>query len=252
MADYVSLRSNLVSLFACDDASSPLVDQIGSNDAAETGSPTFAYNQASIIPTVSGGCVRKNATNGGWLDTDASGVNADTIKSIEAWIKPENQFTSTDSILTFNQDANNGYMLNVGLNGNSQSGKIQGSWKIGGTAVSATTNTTVLTADGTNTYHIVATFNGSAVAIYLNGSAVASTAGTTGIPLTGTTDLCIGHVGQDLWALDGYMQMVALYNVVLDSDTVAAYYGYGLALPGGGMRNRIARGNVNHRCLVRF
>lgn len=77
--------------------------------------------------------------------------------------------------------------------------------------------------------HIVATWNGSALTTYLNGSADTTTGGTgTVSSITSSNDLTIGYApGSTSQYFNGSMDMLGIYNAAISAGTVTTLYNSG-------------------------
>ena len=75
------------------------------------------------------------------------------------------------------------------------------------------------------TYHVVATYDGTTVRLYVNGTQVASVADTAS---TGATSYFIGASSGGSFAHDGKIDEVAVYGTVLTSTRVLAHYTAGV------------------------
>ncbi len=109
--------------------------------------------------------------------------------TVEAWINPTSFRTNVyeGSIIT-NEDANSGYMLRCGA-----SGTLNFNWGDGTTWNECSSASGVLTAGSWQ--HVAATYNGTTIKLYVNGSLVASSTDVfTGS--ASTNPLWIGHSPQ--------------------------------------------------------
>ncbi len=98
--------------------------------------------------------------------------------------------------------------------------------------------TTYVVATGTTTiasgswYHAVATWDGKIIKLYLNGDFEATARLETGFlintPLANTSALNIGRMADASEYLDGYLNAVAFYNVVLSPTEIAGHYNIGI------------------------
>ena len=76
------------------------------------------------------------------------------------------------------------------------------------------------------TYHVVATYDGTTRRLYLNGVQVAS-AGLTGNPSSTTNNVYLGSWNGSRELLAGTIDEAAVYNTVLSPARVAAHYNAG-------------------------
>ena len=82
--------------------------------------------------------------------------------------------------------------------------------------------------------HVVATYNGSSAALYVNGAQVASTAvDPTQFAVNTNNVFRIGATTIPNRNFDGWIQEVAFYNAALDGDTIGEHYAVGTTNGGG-------------------
>jgi large repetitive protein len=140
--------------------------------------------------------------------------------TVEAWVRltalPSDQF----SFVTYGVEApNEPYVLLAAP------GVL--SFYIGHPGASAqsrqATWTTTLAVD--TTYHLVGTYDGSLVCLYVNGLRVASQAATGAAGgYDGTNGLSIGAIGPGYYATQGTIDEVAIYSGALDAARIKAHY----------------------------
>lgn len=140
--------------------------------------------------------------------------------SVEAWIQPQADQSTTDFTGIVVKNGCFGLCLNYGkpafftqLNG---AAKIVAA---SSTAVSTSTN-----------YHLVGTYNASTgdLKLYVNNSLVNTTnTGSTGDAVDhNASNLAIGSWDTSVLFFNGYISNVALYNITLSSVQVSAHYSY--------------------------
>ncbi len=175
-------------------------------------------------------------TNAGWevgylgshIDVASNtALNPSGAFSIELWVKPSSQAADLFSPVC-SLDAS-------GNSGNSRDGYLiyyDGSatnwnFRIGGTN-GYVGNISGGTAIPGAWHHIVATYSGSSVSLYVNGVHVASAAvdGTQFLP-NGTQPFRIGATTIPNRTFDGWIEEVAFYNAALDGDTIKEHYDVG-------------------------
>jgi len=82
--------------------------------------------------------------------------------------------------------------------------------------------------------HVVAVYNGSSAALYVNGAQVASEAvAATQFAVNSTNAFRIGATTIPNRNFDGWIQEVAFYNAALDGDTIGEHYAVGTTNGGG-------------------
>ena len=91
--------------------------------------------------------------------------------------------------------------------------------------------------------HVVATYNGSSAALYVNGAQVASEAvALAQFGVNATNVFRIGATTIPNRNFDGWIQEVAFYNAALDGDTIAEHYAVGTT-NGGAYSARVLASN---------
>jgi hypothetical protein len=148
--------------------------------------------------------------------------------SVEAWVRIGSQksgngqhFLVTDSSDDLGAD---GFVLSVDTANRPQ-------LYVGRTATTRTTVTSSAALSIGTTYHVVATYDGAAARIYVNGVQRGSAAYTGGITYSASRDLYLARqqkaTNRSVRWLDGTLDEVALYNVALPAATVQAHYDRG-------------------------
>lgn len=156
-------------------------------------------------------------------DNSIDGISALTV---EAWIKMTTA-TGVRQIASRDDLTANGRCFQFRSNG----GPLQ-FIRIPGTTVTATSATTMVAA---TVYHVVATYNGSQIQLYINGAADGSPAACTGSIGSNINDLIqIGtrrsnNNGLFTDLFDGVIDEVALYNAALSATRIGVHYSAGIA-----------------------
>lgn len=152
---------------------------------------------------------------------NAAWMNVNTI-TVEVWIQPtaagvvgSREIVCRD----FNGSGGTGSQWRIRLNAGKPEALL---WHPALTVITAATALTV-----GSTYHIVFTYDGANMRLYVNGSQVASSAQTgnitTGQPITFG---CLGNAVSETW--NGPIDEVAVYGTALSSTRIAAHYAAGI------------------------
>lgn len=208
------LNGNPVAYYRLDDAATPADDESPNGfDGTIAGTPTFGAAGALLDGTTA------ISFSGDDEVTVADNVAfRPTTISVEAWIYPTN-YTAFNTILA----------------------KASGSWTAGGYGLFVTSGATEIkffinsyltnyasaTVPTTNTYtHVVGTYDGVAIKLYINGALVSTTPYTTAITHD-TGSLKIGnHGGGAFW--QGRLDEVAIYGRAISPDEVLQHYRLGV------------------------
>jgi hypothetical protein len=262
------VSQNPVGYWRLDETVAPAVPPIYAADLGSLGATGEGSYVLDVIRGQPGALFSSPATscrfnNAGWdvvylgshIDiTNNAALNPNGPFSVEFWVMPSAQpgagALGSDALFApvCSLDANenggasrNGYI--VYYNGSAN----QWDFRIGGTNgyVSTGTNITGTTTNilqsitgGSATpgvwHHIVATYNGSRMALYVNGAEVAfATVDGTQFAPNGTQPFRIGATTIPNRTFDGWIQEVALYNTALDGDTIQAHYSAGTTAGAG-------------------
>lgn len=149
-------------------------------------------------------------------------------KTLCAWIKIT-AYTSWAKVLIKPHTAFESpwemYAIDLGLNGNTPRFQVSNGIAGGLTAVAANSNTTL---NLNQWYHLVGTYDGSQIALYLNGILVATAPVNFAIG-TNTMPLCLGgRLGNN--TLNGNLSDVRIYSGVLSAAQIQTLYTQGRAL----------------------
>jgi hypothetical protein len=173
--------------------------------------------------------------------TNNAALNPNGPFSVELWAKPssqaEDEFSPLCSLDTTQNEGNsrNGYIIyynGAGTNWEFGIGGTNYYIPIGTNITSTGTNISYFISGGTATpgawQHIVATYNGSSISLYVNGAHVAYAAvdGTQFMP-NSTQPFRIGATTIPNRTFDGWIEEVAFYTGALDGDTIKEHYDVG-------------------------
>ena len=139
--------------------------------------------------------------------------------SVEAWFKSTNLSpTGGSNHIIGAYDGTKGWRLvclGAGIN------KFYFARYDSGGGLDAATGTTV--ASTGTTYHVVVTYDGSNIKLYVNGALEATTSSTRSITAAGT-NLKIGASVTGVGSMIGTLDDISIYNTALSASTVAAHY----------------------------
>ncbi len=185
-------------------------DQTGfANTGAYQGSP--ALGQAGIVPVAQSTAMALDGTNDSVRVPTSASLSPRAALSLETWIRPATLPTSTATLMRKDLQ----YMLRLGSSG-AVSFRL---WR-GGATSELTTPAGAVPA-GTWS-HVVATFDGVSMAIYVNGTVRATLAIAATVD-TATGVLSLGSSGSTDW-FRGRMDEVAVYGSALPGPRVLAHY----------------------------
>jgi len=151
--------------------------------------------------------------------TGSSEIQLDSNLTVSTWIYPTAFNSTIRGIISWGQNSvgkGRGLMLDV----------ARPAWVGYGAGANITSTTTL----STNTwYHLAATYDGTTVKIYLNGSL-----DTTGTPSLSSFTYTATYIGELFWSqttaarhFEGYIDEVSLFNSALDSANIQAIYNGG-------------------------
>ncbi|MEW6027067.1 MAG: LamG-like jellyroll fold domain-containing protein, partial [Planctomycetota bacterium] len=152
--------------------------------------------------------------------------------SIEAWIKTG--ATVPQTIVA--KGTSPAYEFNLGIN----SLYYPAFWVSADGAVKSPIATGPATVVDNNWRHIAAVYNGSTVVVYVNGEA-GEAKNFTGAVFNGAGQLWVGMDEEALWAFQGQIDEVAIYNRALSPDEVLSHYKHGALT----LRFQVRAGNTN-------
>ena len=186
-------------------------DARGSNNGTYTGG--FTLNQPGALTDDSNPSASFNGTTGYVTVPSASSLNQASALSVETWVYPTTVGTTQRWVSKFGQ-----YTLRQ-----ISTGKTQFELGIGGTFPGA------LDPDplSLNTWHhVVGTYNGSAIKVYVDGSEKASTPQTGAVTL-GPSPLTLASMGGTGEFFNGRLDEAAVYNRALTATEVQRHYDSG-------------------------
>lgn len=162
--------------------------------------------------------------------------------SIECWVNPDIISTTIYPVLVHHVDfaaPSKGWMLRLYRDTN----RIQHERHFGnGTVQYSQTNSPIPTGSW---HHVVATYDGTAVRLYVDGVDDTWYQDPDGVLVAATTAAGIGGIAGDVQFFDGRLDEVAIYNVALAPATVTAHY-----VAGGGVTGPrgvgVLRARVDH------
>jgi len=163
--NYADLTTDLVSYWDFDEASGKLLDKHGSNDATNS---NVTYEETGVIND-SYGYVRTNSSKS-TLDS-TTGFDVDSF-SISVWSRG-NSTNINENIFTCHGDATNYFRL--WRQGSASSIGYDFGVKIAGTWKDVQSN-----IENTTWNHLVATYDGSTLELYVNGSRIGTGTAQTG------------------------------------------------------------------------
>ena len=166
---------------------------------------------------------------------DSPSLNPSSAMSVEAWYRPVSFVgTGNDAIVDKGYPTYNNpfYQYHLGVtgdqyqNGAGDHAEFNFNIAIGGTLVSVFTQAGIWTPG--NWYHLVGTYDGTAVRLFVNGNLVAQTAASGSISAFGQP-LYLGRYGARNSYLPGVVDEVSIYNRAISSNEVVAIYAAGSA-----------------------
>jgi hypothetical protein len=191
------------------------VDSIGSSTGTYVNAPTL--NSASLVAANgTDKATRFDGTNDNVRVNNSTAINPTQRVSVEAWIKPEAlpAAGSFGSIVTKRESYSlqfNGPRLELTIMQNGARRRLQA--PVGAVAAN-------------QTYHVVGTYDGAAMRLYLNGAQVATSALTGNIG-PATNGLNIASWDGSSEYMRGTVDDVAVYGSALSAARVAAHFSAG-------------------------
>ena len=154
-------------------------------------------------------------------------VGTPTSFSAEAWVRTGSakaaggfHYLITDAATDFND----GFSLAIDSSN-------RATFVVGRNATTRGQATSSVALAPNTTHHVVGTYNGSLVRVYVDGALVASVSFSGGPTWSGSRDLMLGRkVGSASQAtsfLDGILDEAAVYNAALAAGTITAHYNAG-------------------------
>lgn len=224
-AGYTDVRTALspTATWRCDDSSGDLTDSVSTNDLQANGA-SQSYSQTGLVPGLVG--TSNSVTtiiNSAWTRSTApSGINASGTYTIEAWIKPTAFIDATNGFIYCRLHSGGDFAILAVEGVGTTTGKLKAMWEVSSTNVSAESDAAVLST-GT-VYHVVAVYNETAVTLYVDGIAVAATAGTEDPALAGADRIGVGMSPYSTFDFATGIDELSLYNHALTSMDVKDLY----------------------------
>ena len=151
---------------------------------------------------------------------DATSLNHANKISIQAWIKPNNVGNDWETIVMKGSSQSlgqNRFSYNLRLN---EKGEPSFSINLsGGTGWKYATGSTL---QNKSWYHIVGTYDGNHVKLYVNGSLVKTSSPVSGDITLGSDDIRIGEIGND--DFNGTIDDIIIFNRSLSAEQVFLLY----------------------------
>jgi hypothetical protein len=164
--------------------------------------------------------------DGGYAEVPSTtGISPDGAYSVEAWIRPERLLGGPGQgiVEKYSVPASAGFALRLDGAGHVHA------FNLGESDSAVATGTSPVALD--RWHHVAATYDGSELAVYLDGALEASTVSPVG-PVPGTATLKIGARGDDAaqrWP--GSLDEVALYSHALTEQDIVSHYRSGIDGP---------------------
>ena len=179
------------------------------NTGAYQGSP--ALGQAGIVPVAQSTAVSLDGSNDSMRVASSAALNPSAALSLETWMRPSAMPSSTAALMR--KDGQ--YMLRI-----SSSGAVSFRlWRGGATSEVTTPSGAVQVGLWA---HVVATYDGTSMAVYVNGTVRATLAVAAAVD-TGSAQLMLGTSGSSEW-FRGRVDEVAVYGAALPGPRVLAHY----------------------------
>lgn len=219
-ASTIARTSGLVDYWRMDETSGTTAYDSGPGAATGTFTSASMLKANGALTSSSRPAVRFTASSSQVLAATTNDNFAGTSPfTVEMWVKPASLSASIYSrLISYEQTDGNGRQGWTVLIDPAASQAVFQRWS-NGTSNSVQAGTSFVV--GTWTY-VVATYDGSTMRLYLNGSSVASQSSSQSIA-TFATSLRVGNSYSNS-AFDGILDEVAVYNVALSGATIAAHY----------------------------
>jgi Concanavalin A-like lectin/glucanases superfamily len=228
----------------------PVVPTYNAAQQSDASPGTFALNQPNIVPgdAANGNPATPNPSvnfNGGYVSVPwqaALGPPAPGQFTLEAWVVPNWTLADAQADPSFRSVVNASTDTAAGFTGFALYASPNNLWTatigIGSQNATATTGNNQTIVQG-SLYFLVATYDGSTLTLWVNPADTTQppdgTAPASGyVPVASPVPLYIGTGRPDLptplFPFNGSIQDVALYNVVLDGQTIETHYLNGVGL----------------------
>ena len=198
-------------------------DEVGGYDGTYTGSPTLGAT-GLIAGDSDTAMSLASATDDGVTIPNHADLMPTTAISVEAWFTVDAANSGNSRIVAADQ-ASTTQTYHLLLNSSRNF-----SWRVksGGTWYGGDFDGDSPTADGSTIYHMVGTYDGSYVRLYINGVAQTTTYAATGPLNVATADLELGFKStQPDSDFAGTLDEVAIYDAALSAARIEAHYNAG-------------------------
>ncbi|HEV7773497.1 MAG TPA: LamG domain-containing protein [Conexibacter sp.] len=158
---------------------------------------------------------------GQWIDVadgDALAFSGHAAFSLEAWIHPRNLNTVTRRVFS-KEGPDGGYLIGVRTDGLFFSRYANGLW-----------STLQAPVDATDWMHVLATYDGTTMRLYVNGALAAERASALELP-TERENLSIGAKQGEWRYFAGGLDELAVYDHALSADRAYAHWRVGTGTP---------------------
>jgi len=196
-----------------------VTDVSGNGNNGYVNGPTWITNSSCKY----GNCLSFDGNNDQIIVPDDSSLEGMSELTVESWFRTENTAASTQYILTKSlSDVDNlgGYELLV-----QNAPSVRTLFDIGGTAVDIIYN--IETRDN-QWHHLVATYDGSQMVLYLDGQRRASKL-ATGVIGTSSIPLHIGSRNDETLYWDGLLDNIRVYSHALNEEQIREHYLNGIS-----------------------
>ena len=189
-------------------------DQVSAAGAGTyLGGPTLG--QAGIVPTAQSTAVTLDGADDAVRVDDSAALDPADALAIETWVKPTSLPTGTASATLARKDLQ--YLLRLG-----SGGKVSFRLWRGGAATEITSTGNAVSAGAWS--HVVASFDGTSLSIYVNGVKVGSGLAMGASIDSSANPLYLGSSGGYDY-LSGRLDEVALYGTALPAARISAHLG---------------------------
>lgn len=211
------LADSPLAYWRCGEASGNLADSSGnSRTLTATGSPT--YSQTSLLASDSGNSAVSVATGSDyWSRSDATMATLTAAWSLEAWISPSGGF-SEGAVVTTDYSGEVAWAMRTNGTRRIESAFYTGSWRSAASSFDLSIGVT---------YHVVCTWNGTDLKLYLDGVLDATSTPGSGLSSPTTSTVYLGRKWDGSTPFPGVIDEVAIYNSALSPSRIAAHFSAG-------------------------
>lgn len=221
--DVILAESSLLGYWQFGDASGSVTDSKNSNNGTANGSPT--YGTAKVHPGLSGTSMTFVKGSSQYVSLgDVNSLEGLSAMSLECWVNLD-ALPSGAEVLNALMGKNNMYYLTYYNTGVLYQWWISMRFGDAPVAIQQTLSTGV-------PYHVVCTWNGTTVTLYVNNVSVGS-ATQNGAPLAGVTDPVEFMRFNGTYYTSAKAQHFAIYNTALSATKVQNHYRAGTDPQGG-------------------